>query len=119
MKSWKWAVLLGILLLASCAGSFFLMGRGPNSNTAQIVSDGQIIRTVDLRMEQEFTVAGSNGGYNVVTVKDGRIAVTDASCPDHYCMHRGFCSGGAAIVCLPNKLVIRFLDEQDIDAAAG
>ena len=118
MRSWKWAVLLGILLLLSCVSGFLLLGSGSDSDTAQIVSDGQVIRTVDLRTDQEFTVIGS-GGYNTVTVKDGRIAVTDASCPDRYCMHRGFCSGGTAIVCLPNKLVIRFLDAQEIDAAVG
>ena len=51
--------------------------------------------------------------------KDGKIAVTEASCPDHYCMKRGFCNSGTEIVCLPNRLVIQFLDAQEIDAAVG
>ena len=49
----------------------------------------------------------------------GKIAVTEATCPDHYCMKRGFCASGMDIVCLPNKLVIHFIGEQTVDAAAG
>ena len=56
---------------------------------------------------------------NVITVKGGKIAVTEASCPDHYCMHRGFCDSGLQIVCLPNKLEIRFTGKQDIDGVVG
>jgi hypothetical protein len=34
-------------------------------------------------------------------------------------MARGFCSGGTQIVCLPNRLVIEFLAEQEIDGIVG
>ena len=49
------------------------------------------------------------GKISDIAVKDGKIAVTEASCPDHYCMQRGYCHSGAQIVCLPNRLVISFL----------
>ena len=58
-------------------------------------------------------------GTNTVTVKDGKIAVTAASCPDSYCMKRGFCQGGAQIVCLPNRLVIEFVGSQTVDGVVG
>ena len=119
MKTGKWIVLIGILL-ALCLGlsAWFLMPRDASTH-AQIISDGQILRTVDLRLDQEFTVPSSGGGHNIVTVRQGAIAVTDATCPDHYCMKRGFCDRGTDIVCLPNRLVIRFLGEQTIDAVVG
>ena len=82
-------------------------------------SFGKTVKTVDLRVNQEFTVTGENGGVNVVTVRDGKIAVTQANCPDHYCEKRGFCAGGTDIVCLPNRLVIHFLGAQTVDAQAG
>ena len=88
------------------------------AHTAQILSNGEIIATVSLWQDQEFTVENANGS-NTVTVKNGKIAVTAATCPDHYCMKRGFCNGGAQIVCLPNRLVIRFLGEQDVDSVVG
>ena len=86
---------------------------------AQILSDGKVLKTVDLGIDQEFTVPSADGGYNIVTVHQGAIAVTDATCPDHYCMKRGFCVSGTDIVCLPNRLVIRFTGEQEIDAVIG
>ena len=119
MKTGIWILLL-IALLVACLGlSIPLLMPGEAAPHAEIVSDGQVLRTVDLRVNQEFTVDAPNGGRNVVTVRDGKIAVTEASCPDHYCMHRGFCDSGAQIVCLPNRLVIRFVGTQEIDAVVG
>ena len=119
MKTKYWLVILGAVL-ALCLGlsAYFLMP-GEEATHAEILSRGTVIRTVDLRIDQEFTVSNGDNSWNVVTVRDGKIAVTEATCPDHYCMHRGFCSSGAQIVCLPNKLVIRFVGETEIDMVVG
>ena len=47
------------------------------------------------------------------------MAVTEATCPDHYCMKRGFCDGGAQIVCLPHRLVLKFVGESEVDFVVG
>ena len=117
MKTKYWIALLAVILLI-CAGISFLTLSGETASQAQITSNGKVIRTVDLAIDQEFTVE-TEDGYNIVTVKDGKIAVTEASCPDHYCMARGFCNSGAQIVCLPNRLVIEFLGEAEIDVIVG
>ena len=113
MKTKYWIVLMSVLLLL-CLGLSLLTLGGKEAFRAEIVSNSKVVRTVDLAIDQTFTVE-TEGGYNVVTVKDGKVAVTEASCPDHYCMARGFCNSGAQIVCLPNKLVIEFLGEAEID----
>ena len=119
MTTKKWIVLMGFVL-ALCIGlSIFILMPREASTHAQILSDGKLLKTVDLRIDQEFTVPSADGGHNIVTVHQGAIAVTDATCPDHYCMKRGFCSSGTDIVCLPNRLVIRFTAEQEIDAIIG
>ena len=82
------------------------------------MADGKLVKTVLLSVDQSFAVEGPQG-TNVITVADGKIAVTEADCPDHYCMKRGYCSGGTAIVCLPNKLVIEFSAQQEVDGAVG
>lgn len=116
-KTW---ILLIAAIAAVCLGlSIFLLLPGDDAVYAEISSGGKIVRTVNLRIDQQFTVVGETGGSNTVTVRDGRIAVTAADCPDHYCMERGFCSSGTPIVCLPNRLVIQFQGEQSVDAAAG
>lgn len=97
--------LLGIILVNGTSGG----------STACIYSDGKLVRTVDLRNagEQSFTVSSADGGYNVVTVKDGSISVTDADCPDKICVHTAPISDGVQpIVCMPHKLVIRIETKQ-------
>ena len=124
IPSWKfWSngvsgILTFVMVLVSAAVGIPLLMPAEPAQQAQISSDGVLIRTVSLNVDQEFTVP-CGSGFNTVTVRDGRIAVTEADCPDHYCMDRGFCSGGSPIVCLPNKLVIEFLGPQEIDGILG
>ena len=119
MKTKFWIILIAALGAVCLAASIFLLLPGENASFAQISSDGTVIKTVDLRVDQQFTVTTESGGSNTITVRDGKIAVTEASCPDHYCMERGFCSSGMQIVCLPNRLVIQFVGEQPVDAVIG
>ena len=116
MKTKYWVLLLAGILLVCLGLSIPLMLPSGDARWAEIHSQGQHIKTVDLLLDQEFTVTTPEGGSNVITVKDGNIAVTEASCPDHYCMDRGFCNHGAQIVCLPNRLVIRFEGSRAVDA---
>lgn len=117
MKTKFWLVSIAALLLVCVGISLFLLLPG-QAAYAKVYSDGRLLYTLDLRIEQTHTVE-NGAGVNVITVKDGRIAVTEANCPDGYCMQRGFRSGGAQIVCLPNRLVIQFVGEQQIDGVAG
>ena len=119
MKTKHWIILLTALLILCGASGYFLLSSGEVAARAEISSQGSVIRTVDLFVDQTFSVDTPDGGHNVITVQDGKIAVTEANCPDHYCMHRGFCSGGTEIVCLPNRLVISFLGDQEIDGIVG
>ena len=112
MKSKYWIMLLGAVA-AWCLVLTFASAAKPEAQMAQVKSGDQII-TINLRAEQEFTLE-STGGYNTVTFKGGKIAVTEADCPDQYCVQRGFCGSGTPIVCLPHNLVIEFSGEQKID----
>ncbi|MBR5020397.1 MAG: NusG domain II-containing protein [Oscillospiraceae bacterium] len=118
MKTRTWIILLSALLLGSILACIPLLRSGP-AGQAKITSAGEVISIADLAVDQEFTVTAPGGGSNTVTVKNGAIAVTAADCPDHYCMKRGFCNGGTQIVCLPNRLVISFLGQSEVDFVAG
>ena len=119
MKTKYWIILFALLLLVCTGLSMPMLLPGKAATQAEITSQGQILKTLDLRIDQEFTVSTPEGGQNTITVKGGKIAVTEANCPDHYCMNRGFCNSGTQIVCLPNRLVISFLDGETIDAVVG
>ncbi len=118
MKSKYWIILIAGVLAVCISLSIPLLLPGDAATRAEIRLNGKLYKTVDLRLDQEIRVETENG-YNIVTIQDGKIAVTAASCPDHHCINRGFCDRGTAIVCLPNKLVIQFLDGEEIDGAVG
>ena len=118
MKTKTWALLLG-LALAICVGlSIWLLQPGQTADRIEIWSEGELKYILSLHMDQTITITTATG-TNTVTIQNGAVAVTEASGPDHYCMQRGYCDGGADIVCLPNRLVIRFLGPQKIDGVVG
>ena len=119
MKTRYWIGLLSAVALICLGLSISLLLPGADAQAAEILSDGQTVCIVPLQTDTEFTVAAPDGGENTITVKNGKIGVTGATCPDHYCMDRGMCSSGVQIVCLPNRLIIRFLGNQNIDAVSG
>ena len=118
MKTKSWIILTALLLIGCLALSFFLMRPGKPATRAEI-KNGNTRITVELSQDQEFTLPCPDGGYNTITVRDGKIAVTEADCPDQYCVRQGFCNSGVQIVCLPHGLVISFLDDEGIDGAIG
>ena len=116
MKSKTWGMILAVVM-ALCLGLGIWPLLGKN-NMAEVWSEGNLIQSVSLAEDQSLTVE-TERGVNVITVRNGKIAVTQADCPDGYCMKRGFCNGGMPIVCLPNRLVIRFSEKNDLDGISG
>lgn len=114
MKTKYWIMVFAVVILVCLAVSLPLLNQ-EEAAMAEIYSHGELVTTLSLSVDQEITV----DGHNTITVKDGKIAVTWADCPDGYCMDRGFCDRGGDIVCLPNRLVISFVGPQEIDAVVG
>ena len=116
-----WLCILGAAA-ALCVGAIVLMNRtAAPGGTAQILQDGQLLYTLALDTPRTLTVTAPNGGSNTITVEDGRICVSHASCPDQVCVKQGWVSRNVVpIVCLPNQLVIQIKGgESDLDAATG
>ena len=118
MKTKYWIFILCALFALFALLSVLLLLPREKSGYAEIWSEGALIKTVALQTDQRLVVESSDG-TNTVEVKDGKIAVVQASCPDHICMKRGACDRGADIICLPNRLVIHFSAAPELDAAAG
>ncbi len=118
MKSRFWAAGIGLLLTLCLGASAWLLWPREDAAYAEVWSQGKLIHTIDLSVDRVITVS-TDQGTNVITVRDGHIAVTSADCPDGYCMDRGFCAGGLQIVCLPNALEIRFLRQTEVDGVVG
>lgn len=103
------------LLLAVIVFAAVLPGKERGVDIAEIYQNGQLIRRVSLEEDQEFTYTGDYS--NTITVREGKIAITKSDCPGEDCVHSGWIdASGRSIVCLPNRLEIRILsDENDVD----
>ena len=117
MKTKHWIMIFSALF-ALCLLLVLLPSQAEPAALAQI-KYGSKTTTVDLSVDQEMVFEAQDGSYNAVTVRDGKIAVTEANCPDQYCVSQGFCNSGEQIVCLPHKLVISFVGESEIDGFVG
>ena len=118
MKTRTWILLLSLLAVLCLGLSLWLLLPGEDAAAVEVWSEGKLLYTLPLSQSQTVTVKSSHG-TNTVTVKDGKVAVTEADCPDGHCMARGFCSGGAQIVCLPNRLVLKFTHRGAVDSVTG
>ena len=55
-----------------------------------------------------------NGGTNTIEIKDGKVRMTEAECPNHLCVRQGWISfSGQSIVCLPNELSVTITGADD------
>lgn len=107
-----------VVFLAAVVFMCFLPGR-QEAACAQIYRDGELIRTVMLDQPQTFSL--TDRYTNTVTVRDGKIAITQSNCPGEDCVRSGWIgTSGRSIVCLPGGLEIRVVSENaDVDFVVG
>lgn len=109
-------VLLVIASLLLIGSKHWQLGGKPNSVTAELYQDGELIKSIVLTEVKEsytFIVTGENGNQNEVEVRQGSIRVLSATCPDKLCVQQGFISDSTLpITCLPNRLVIQIREEK-------
>ena len=117
MKTRTWILLFALLALLCLALSFVLLS-APTSHFAWVYTENKLVLELDLRDNGEYRIENGEN-WNILTVKDGKISVSSASCPTQDCVKCGERNSGAPIVCLPNRMVIEFADTEELDALAG
>ena len=115
------AVVCTLIFLAGIGGSIWNLTRS-HGRRVEILQDGEILDTLDLDQaeDQTFTVT-YEGRTNEIEIRDHKIRVKAADCPDQICVHMDWLSS-APIVCLPNHLSIRYADAETasgLDAVAN
>ena len=79
-----------------------------------IYQEGKLIQELSLEKDIEFVIEGDY--ENVVTVKDGKAAITKSDCPGTDCVHSGWIhEAGRSIVCLPNRVELRIEGASEVD----
>ena len=100
-------ILVSCVVFAVLLVFFVIMLTSRRGDVAVISCDGVEYARYDLNEDAEYVITSADGGTNTVVIKDGRVSVSYATCPDGICVkHRAISSTGQSIICLPNKLVI-------------
>lgn len=123
MKNRTWA-----FLFAGLAAALLLVWKllpGGAGDQVEIYQNGTLAQTIQLPHAgppETIEISGPVGGNTIEISEDG-VRVLSADCPDQICVAHGYLREGTGpIVCLPNRLVIRFAGdkkENGIDAVAG
>jgi len=91
-------------------------------NTAIIDINGKVYGKYYLNKTEEkvFDLELPDHEHSIVELKDGRVRIKEAGCPDKVCVRTGWISNpGEMIVCLPYKIVIKISGERnDVDINA-
>ncbi len=123
MKTRFWILIFVVVAVIAGAASIYTLGHRTHGLIAGVYQDGVLIRTIDMTEvtePYEFTITDGDH-YNTVRVTPDSISIIDASCPDKTCILHGPLGDGAPIVCLPNRVVIRWenSDDPEYDAVIG
>ena len=120
MKNRSW-ICIFLFLILLCLGVSFLLPQAVKPHMVQILQDGQTLYTIDLsRVPEPYTLTAQWGdSQNIISVSPGSIAVTKADCGCQVCVEHGpLIPGGVPIICLPNRLVIRWAEGASVDAVS-
>ena len=113
-----WMIVCAVIFVGSLIWCAVILLR-PHGDIVTVRQDGKLLYTLDLSKESDRTITVEyEGRKNMIEIKEGRIRVSEADCPDHVCVRTGWLTADIPIVCLPNKLVVEF-DDKALDAVAG
>ena len=94
---------------------------GADSKEVIVLVDGQEQGLYSLETEQEIRIE-TDGGYNLLVIRDGQAYVAEADCDNQVCVHtRPIDIRGGQIICLPHRVVIRLnmTEKSEIDAVTN
>ena len=107
------AALCAVIFLGGIGGMLWNPTRS-HGRQVEILQDGELLCTLNLDQaeDQTFTVT-YEGRSNEIEIKEHRIRVKAADCPDQICVHMDWLEA-APIVCLPNRLSIQYADGESV-----
>ncbi|GAK48874.1 hypothetical protein U14_00085 [Candidatus Moduliflexus flocculans] len=106
-------ILIGALCVFSFASIPLFRVLTPPGTTVRIETDGKLFATAALSKNQTFAVPGPLG-TTIVEIHDGHVHVAESPCSNKLCVKTGRIHlTGQLIACLPNKVVVRIVGNDD------
>lgn len=109
-------ILIIFLLVIVCfIGTFiYLFNRNNTELYVEICVNGRINDRFILETGNDSRKELNLETGNVLIVENGAVYIKDADCPDKLCVKQGkITKAGQSIICLPNKLVVRIVGNDD------
>ena len=108
-------LILGLLL----AGSVYLP-RVENGSVVEVRVRGKVTATYPLSSNIEKTITTEDGASNTFCIKDHKVTMKTASCPDQICVRtKGISKTGESIVCLPHQVVLAITSSDTVPELDG
>lgn len=108
-------LLIAVALLAAVGIWFFYSAGAEKGKGVEITVDGESKAFLPIDENDSIRIDAETG-YNVITVKNGTVTVTEADCRDQICVeHKKIKKTGETIVCLPHKLVVTITGDEPGD----
>ena len=112
-------ILIVSLLIVSAVAIVYLLFFRKGGDSVKVMVDGEIFGTYSLNenVYEEIITGEKSQNINRFEIKDGKVSMLFASCPDGICVaHRPVFRDGESIVCLPNRVVITVVSDDDKNA---
>ncbi len=107
--------LIIILLVFSIAIIIFININKEKGSVAEVYFEDELVLTIDLNVDGEYTTKGLLGDV-VLEVIDNKIRVKEENSPKNICSKEGFISDSSRVlICLPNKIIVKIVGENEID----
>lgn len=113
MKKRNDIILVLVILLTAGIGLLIMNLGGKEGSRAAVIIDGKETASYSLNEEKEIPIINGDN-YNILIIKEGKAYMEKANCPDKICVgHRPISKVGETITCLPNKVVIKIVSDNN------
>lgn len=99
-------LMISIVIIGLISAVYISLAK-TKGDKVEIKVNNRIYGTYSLYIDRTVVVEGKNS-KNIVTIKDGSVKMSSASCKNQICVHHSPISkAGESIICLPNKVIVR------------
>lgn len=118
----KELIFVGVIMIIAFVAMLFIFLTKEEGGMVVITVDGEVYETLPLDTDITLSIGEEPGAYNTLQIKEGKVKMVDANCPDKYCVkHRSIHYNHESIVCLPHRVVIEIQggDTSDVDTVVN
>ena len=110
-------ILVLIAVVSFVCIRFFVEGKG---KYVKVYVNNKLTKTFDLNKDREYFIE-TKVGYNLLIIKNNKVRILDADCPNKICVDKGYISkNDESIICLPHHVVVTVESDKPskVDAVA-